>query len=332
MEREATTASRIQQLGGSARLSKQGGQLLGVAVMAALAVMAVRETVSDPTAFATIMLNGLTLGGLYFLVASGFTLVFGVMRVVNMAHGSFYLLGGYIGWAVYTSTGSWLLAAALAAVSIGVVGSVLQQAILRRLHGQDLREALVTIGLSIIAADLIIAVWGGRIRSLDRPAWAASSIEFAGIIYPLYRLAVLGLAVAVGLGLWAFLQRTRAGRVMRASVDDRQMVSAVGINVEWVYGGVFALGAFLAGFAGVAGGTFIALSPGEDGRFLLVSLIVVIFGGMGSLAGTAISAAVVGIVDQFASVYHPTYSVLYIFAVMVVVLAVRPQGLFGRDG
>ena len=308
-------------------------RIIGLGVLAVFALVAVKTLFEGPAKFALISLNGLTLGALYFLVASGFSLIFGVMRVVNMAHGSFYLLGGYIGSIVLASTGSWMLALLVGGISIALVGVVVQQGLLRRVQGDDMREALITIGLSIIAADLMIAFWGGAIKNISPPTWAMGSQELAfGISYPKYRLFVLVLALIIGLILWFILQRTRTGMIVRAAVDDRRMVSALGVNVEWIYAAVFALAALLAGLSGVVGGTFIALGPGEDQQFLLVSLIVVIVGGLGSLSGTALSAVLVGLVDQFAAVYDPTYSVLYVFAVLVVFLAFRPQGMFGRAG
>src|SRR5690625_1667210 len=308
-------------------------RIIGVALVAIFALFVIKTLLEDPKKFALISLNGLTLGGLYFLVASGFSLIFGVMRVVNMAHGSFYLLGGYIGAIVLASTGSWLLALVAGGVAIAVVGVVVQQGLLRRVQGDDMREALITIGLSIIAADLMVAFWGGAIKNISPPQWATVSQEIVfGISSPKYRLVVFALALLVGILLWFILQRTRTGMIVRAAVDDRRMVSALGINVEWGYGAVFALAAMLAGLSGVVGGTFIALGPGEGQQFLLVSLIVVIVAGLGSLSGTALSAVLVGLVDQFAAVYDPTYSVLYVFAVLVVFLAFRPQGMFGRAG
>lgn len=330
MNQGLISRSRISGLasGNSRRWAVRG---VGVVAALAVAAFAVTALLDAPTEFGFIALNGLTLGGLYFLVASGFSLIFGVMRVVNLAHGSFYLLGGYIGSVVVVATGSWLLAALAGAVSILLFGVVLQQTLLRRVQGDDMREALVTIGVSVIVADLMLAAWGGSITSIEQPSWTMGIAELPlDISYPLYRLFVLGLAVVAAAFLWYLLQRTRTGMIMRASVDDRRMVAALGINVEWVFAGVFALGALLAGLSGVAGGTFIALGPGQDQELLLVSLIVVIIGGLGSLSGTVISAAVVGLVDQFAAVYHPEYSVLYVFVVLVVVLAFRPQGLFGR--
>jgi len=309
---------------------------LRLAAVAAAAVFvaqfALRKLAEDAGQFLTILLNGLTLGALYFLVASGFTLIFGLMRVTNMAHGGFYLLGGYIGFAVTDSTGSWLLGLVAATLAITVIGVVVQQALLRRIQGQDLREALITIGLAIVIADVCLAIWGGSPRDIPVPEAlsGAKDLRVADVLYPTYRLFVLGLAIALGAGLWFLLQRTKLGITIRAGVDDRRMVAALGVNVQLVFATVFAIGAALVGFSGVAGGSYLSLAPGEDGRYLLFSLIVVIVGGMGSVPGAALGAALVGVVDQFAAVYVPTYSVLLTFGLMVLVLAVRPEGLLGR--
>jgi len=306
-----------------------------IAVAAAVAFVlqfVARRLSSDATQFVTIALNGLTLGALYFLVASGFTLIFGLMRVTNMAHGAFYLLGGYIGFEVSDRTGNWYLGVLAGTVAIAALGIGVQQLLLRRLQGQELREALITIGLAIVIADQCLAYWGGSPRDLIVPTGlsGAKELQVAEVIYPTYRLFVLGLATALGVGLWVLLRHSKLGITIRAGVDDRRMVAALGVNVQIIFAVVFALGAALVGFSGVAGGSYLSLAPGEDGRYLLFSLIVVIVGGMGSVTGAAIGAALVGLVDQFAAVYVPTYSVLLTFGLMVLVLAVRPQGLLGR--
>jgi branched-chain amino acid transport system permease protein len=302
------------------------------AVVVFVAQFVVRKLSADATQFVTIALNGLTLGALYFLVASGFTLIFGLMRVTNLAHGAFYLLGGYIGWGVVEATGSWVLGLIAGAAAIAVLGVVVQQLLLRRIQGQDLREALITVGLAILIADQCLAYWGGTPRDIEVPGWlgGGTSVGVADVTYPSYRLFILLMAVVVGIGLWVLLKRTRLGMTIRAGVDDRRMVAALGVNIQAVFAVVFAFGAALAGFSGVAGGSYLSLAPGEDGRYLLFSLIVVIVGGMGSVLGAALGAALVGLVDQFAAVYVPTYSVLVTFGLMVLVLAVRPQGLLGR--
>src|SRR3954468_5657538 len=315
---------------------RTGLDVLSAIAIAAVAVFVlqfvVRKLSADSTQFVTITLNGLTLGALYFLVASGFTLIFGLMRVTNMAHGAFYLLGGYIGWAGSDRSGAWLLGLLAGTLAIAAIGLAVQQLLLRRIQGQDLREALITIGLAIVIADQCLSFWGGTPRDITVPTGlsGAKELGIADVTYPTYRLFVLILAIALGIALWVLLRRTRLGMTIRAGVDDRRMVAALGVNVQAVFAIVFAFGAALVGFSGVAGGSYLSIAPGEDGRYLLFSLIVVIVGGMGSVPGAAIGAALVGLVDQFAAVYVPTYSVLLTFGLMVLVLAVRPQGLLGR--
>jgi branched-chain amino acid transport system permease protein len=288
------------------------------------------------------LFNGVTLAGLYFLVASGFTLVFGLMRNVNLAHGSLYLFGAYIGYAVATYTGIWLLGVAAGFAASALVGVLMQVLVFRRMEGDDLRQTLVTIGISIVAADLMLAVFSGNTYQFTPPSWLdgavatpiVTAVKSNGdpvvMMYPLYRLAVLVMAVAIGIALWLFLNKTRIGMMIRAGVDDRGMLSATGVNVHIIFATVFAIGAGLAGLAGVIGGTALSIAPGEDVRYLLASLVVVIVGGMGSVTGAALGALIIGLAEQIGLAYFPTYGVVLTFVIMVVVLAVRPQGLLGR--
>ena len=292
--------------------------------------------------FVNTLLNGLTLAGLYFLVASGFTLIFGLMRNVNLAHGSMYLLGGYVGYEAAEASGNWLWGVAAAVVALALIGAVLQVSVFRRMQNDDLRQTLVTIGLSIIAADLMLAAWGGTTYQFEPPEWLFGAIELPIIStvkasgeavllkYPFYRLFVLMVAIAIGVALWVFLNRTRIGMMIRAGVDDRNMLAAAGVNVHLVFALVFAVGAGLAGLAGVIGGTALSIAPGEDVRYLLASLVVVIVGGMGSITGAAIGALLIGLAEQFGLAYFPTYGVVLTFVIMIFVLAVRPQGFMGR--
>ena len=299
-------------------------------VVAALA-LSVWGLVEDPKLFIRTALNGITLAALYFVVASGFTLVFGLMRNVNLAHGSLYLLGAYLGFEVGRWTGSWLLAVAAGFVGSALVGVVLQVGIFRRMAGQDLRQTMFTIGLSIVLADLMLWQWGGEIYQFDPPEIIYGRMPMPLIkVYPTYRLVLLAIAIVIGLVLWWFLNRTRVGMMIRAGVDDRAMLSAVGVNVQAVFAITFAVGAGLAGFGGVVGGTALSISPGEDVRYLLASLVVVIVGGMGSISGAALGALLVGLAEQFGLAYAPTYGVVFTFVIMVLVLAFRPQGLMGK--
>src|SRR4051794_33940057 len=292
--------------------------------------------------FLNAIFNGITLGGLYFLVASGFTLIFGLMRNVNLAHGSLYLFGGYVGYAISTWTGSWVLSFVVAFVAVALLGVVLQVLVFRRMEGQDLRQTLVTIGLSIVFADLMLWVFGGNYHQIHTPNWLVgpaplpfvtavkSSGEAVYLTYPIVRLVILAASIVIGVAMWLVLNRTRIGMIVRAGVDDRDMLSAMGVPIQLVFVLVFAFGAGMAGMAGVVGGTFQSISPGEDTRFLLASLVVVIVGGMGSIPGAALGALIIGLAEQLGSVYVPTYSVVLTFLIMVAVLALRPQGLLAR--
>lgn len=287
--------------------------------------------------FIIVTLNGLSLAGLYFIVASGFTLIFGLMRVVNMAHGSLYLLGGYIGLRMvqYQAFNYWL-ALIVAALAIGLFGVVMQQLLLRWNQGQDLRQALITIALSVVLADQMIPYFGASAVTINAPAGLAGSVRLGlyDIHYPTFRLVVLSLAILIGISLWYGINHTRLGMIIRAGVDDRAMTSALGFNVQTVFAVTFFIGALLAGLGGVLGGAMIALAPGQDASFLLSSLVVVIVGGMGSLGGALVGALALGLVDQLSGVYLPAgytnFSILLTFALLVFVLATRPTGLFGH--
>ncbi|SHH24280.1 branched-chain amino acid ABC transporter permease [Bradyrhizobium erythrophlei] len=300
------------------------------------------DAIGRKKVFLNALLNGITLGGLYFLVASGFTLIFGLMRNVNLAHGSIYLFGGYIGYKTEVWTGSWLLSFVAAFVAAALLGMILQVLVFRRMEGQDLRQTLVTIGISIVLADLMLWVFGGDYYQVQTPAWLVgpaplpfvvavkSSGEAVYLQYPIVRLVIFAASVVIGLAMWLVLNRTRIGMIVRAGVDDRDMLSAMGVRIQLVFVLVFAFGAGLAGMAGVVGATFQSISPGEDTRFLLASLVVVIVGGMGSIPGAALGALIIGLAEQLGSVYVPTYSIVLTFLIMVAVLAVRPQGLLVR--
>ena len=301
------------------------------------------EVIGRKKIFLNALFNGITLGALYFLVASGFTLIFGLMRNVNLAHGSLYLFGGYVGYEVADWTGSWLLAFPVTFVVVAALGVVLQVVVFRRMEGEDLRQTLVTIGISIVLADLMLWIWGGDFFQILTPDWLSGPVEtflvtgaqkrsgdLVYLKYPMVRLVILAAAIVIGVGMWLLLNRTRIGMLIRAGVDDREMLSATGVRIQLVFVAVFAFGAGLAGMAGVVGGTFQSLAPGEDVRFLLASLVVVIVGGMGSIPGAALGALLIGLAEQFGSVYMPTYAVVLTFLILVLVLAFRPQGILGR--
>ena len=292
--------------------------------------------------FVNALFNGITLGGLYFLVATGFTLIFGLMRNVNLAHGSLYLFGGYMGYEATQWTGSWLFSYVVAFVCCAVIGVAMQYLIFRRMEGEDLRQTLVTLGLSIIFSDLMVWVWGGNAIQIDTPdsllgplptpivVAVRSNGEALFLQYPRVRLVIFAAAVVIGIGMWLALHRTRIGIMIRAGVDDRDMLSVLGYRVQLLFVLVFAFGAGLAGMAGIVGGTFQSISLGEDSHFLLASLQVVIVGGMGSIPGAALGAIIIGCAEQFGQTYFQNYATMLTFVIMVIVLAIRPQGLLGR--
>jgi branched-chain amino acid transport system permease protein len=291
--------------------------------------------------FLNAVFGGLTLGALYFLVASGFTLIFGLMRNVNLAHGSLYLLGGYVGYVVSNVTGELWITLPVVFIVVALLGLLLQHQVFRRMEGQELRQTMVTIGLSVVLADLMLWIWGGQSYTLQTPQWLTGPATLPIVVgadrsgnpvymrFPQVRIAILVMAIIIGVAMWLVLNRTRLGMLIRAGVDDREMLTASGVRIHYVFLAVFGFGAGLAGIAGVVGGTFQSLAPGEDTRFLLASLVVVIVGGMGSIPGAALGALIIGLVEQIGLVYAPTYSVVFTFLIMALVLAFRPQGLMG---
>jgi branched-chain amino acid transport system permease protein len=330
------------------------------------------SAINDPANFLRIFLDALTFAGALFIVASGFSLIFGLMRVVNMAHGSFYLLGGYIAYEIqqtmtgaqgFTIPGSevntweWLVPLVVAAPCIAIVGLVTQQVFLRWNQGQDLRQALITIAISVIIADQIIAhfprtvgvqaqQFGGSVVALTWPGWTSRFVDLHvfGVKYSLARLVMLAIGVGVAIGLWLWLYRTKTGMIIRAGVDDRQMASALGINIQKTFAIAFMVGSALAALGAVVWGSQAALASGRDGEWLLNSLVVVIVGGMGSIFGAAAGAILYAFVLNFTASYLPStgdlstsncctqYSIVFTFILIALVLAFRPQGLFGRPG
>jgi branched-chain amino acid transport system permease protein len=297
-----------------------------------IAVFAVWAVWDNTRLFFVTFLNGLTLASLYFIVASGFTLVFGLMRNVNLAHGSLYLLGGYLGFFTAQFSGSFVLALAAGFAGAALVGLLMQVGIFRFMQGQDLRQTMVTIGLSIVFADLMMWAIGAQVHQMEAPEWLIGPLRGIPLInaYSKYRMSLLPIGIVIGVLLWLFLNRTRVGMMIRAGVDDRQMLAAAGVNVNLVFAVTFAIGAGLAGFGGVIGAVELSMVPGEDVRLLLASLIVVIVGGMGSVVGAALGAAILGLAETYGLAYAPTYSVVFTFVILVLVMAFRPRGLLGR--
>jgi len=275
-------------------------------------------------------LNGLFSAALLFLIASGLTLAFGVMRIVNIAHGSFYMLGVYIAYTVIRRTGSVLLGTAVAVVVVAAVGFVMQRVFLRRFAAQPLAQMMMTMGFALLFRDAALMIWGGDPFTLAYPAGLQGSIEAGEIVFPRYRLFVIAVAALVGIALWILNEKTLIGARLRATVDDPEMAAATGINVALLSGCVFAAGAALAAFGGVMGGPILGGYAGIDFDLLPLAFVVVIIGGMGSLKGALVGSIAVGMIDNFGKALVPELSYFTLFAPMVIVLAIRPTGLYGR--
>jgi branched-chain amino acid transport system permease protein len=276
-------------------------------------------------------LNGISFGMLLFLLASGLSLIYGLMKILNLTHGSFYLLGGYIGLAVVHLTGSLLLAVLVGSLSIALLGAVMERFLLRRFHLQELPQTLLTFGFLFIFSDLAIVIWGGNPQTMPKPAMFSESVQFGTFLYPSYRLFIIGFGFAIAGLLWWMQEGTRVGAMLRAGVDDEEIARALGINVSLLFTLVFALGAFLAALGGVMGGPIMGVYPGADFEVMLLGFVVVIIGGLGSLKGALVGGLIVGLLDNFGKVFFPEFALFTIFAPMALILAVRPAGLFGRE-
>ncbi len=279
-----------------------------------------------------LVLNSLTYAALLFVMASGLTLAFGLMRIVNLAHGAFYLVGGYAGLAVFRLTGSWPAALLAGGVVMAVTALTMERVLLVWVRGKELPETLLTLAVAMILADAAMAIWGGNPLNLQPPAFLTPRLHVLGVVYPGFRIFVLAFSVLIGIGLWLLLMKTPMGIAVRAGVDDRETTAALGVDVSRIMTIVFMLAGLLAGLAGVIGGSYWALAPGEDFQALALSLVTIIIGGLGSLGGAAVGALITATTLSFATAYFPEFSLFFVFAPMALVLAIRPHGLFGRAG
>jgi branched-chain amino acid transport system permease protein len=284
--------------------------------------------------YLVLTVNSITFGGLLFLLAAGFSLIFGLMRIPNLTHGSLFMLGAYIG---ATFVGGMLgtmfnfwIAALIATVLVAIFGAGLERFLLRRLPGQQSAQVLVTLGVSFMVADFCLMIWGGDPISVETPNSLAGFIRAGQLAFPLYRLAIIGIAAVVAIGLWLLLERTRLGAMIRAGVDDPDMARVVGIRVSQLFTIVFALGAGIAAFAGIIGGPILTVYPGLDQDMLPLALVVVIIGGTGSLLGSFVGSIVIGFIYNFGQALLPELAYFVLFLPMLLVLLLRPQGLFGR--
>ena len=277
------------------------------------------------------ILNGLTFAALLFIVASGFTLIFGLLRIVNLAHGALYLAGGYIGYTVAATLGAGFVVGCIAAMAcVALAGFALDQGLLRFVRGFELRQVLLTLGVAFIINDMLLVVFGGDTFTMPTPALLRGAVNINGLFYPKYRLFVLGLGVVMFIALWLLLYKTRLGALIRAGVDDREMIEAMGINIRRIFLLTFMLGSAFAGLGGAVGGAFLTLYPSADAEILVFSLAVVIIGGCGSLVGAAVGAVMVGLLNSIGQVMFPEFAYFVIFGPMALILAFRPRGRFGR--
>ena len=276
------------------------------------------------------IMNGLTFAALLFVVASGFTLIFGLLRIVNLAHGALYLFGGYVGFTISKLTGSFMLGGLSAMLCVAIMGLALDLGLLRFVRGFELRQVMLTLGVAFVLNDLALVTWGGDTFTVATPEWLQGAVVIGSLFYPKFRVFVLVVGILVFIALWLLINKTRLGALIRAGVDDLEMVEACGIDIRRVFLVTFMLGSALAGLGGMLGGTFLALYPSADAEILVFSLAVVIIGGRGSLVGAAIGSLLIGLLNTFGQVWFPQLAYFVIFGPMAVLLAFRPLGLFGK--
>ena len=282
------------------------------------------------TLWLTLGVNSLALGGLLFLLSAGFSLIFGLMRIPNLMHGSFFMLGAYLGATFLAKGMNFWLAALASAAAMVVIGGAIERLLLRRLAGQELAQVLLTLGLSFIVADLCLMIWTGDPIQPPTPPQLQGVLQAFGMFFPLYRVAVVGIAVAVAIALWVMIDRTRLGAMIRAGVDDAPIARVMGIRVSQLFTLIFCLGAGLAAFAGVMGAPYLSVYPGLDADMLPLALIVVILGGTGSLLGALVGSFIIGFLYNFGTALFPDLAYVILFLPMVLALVFKPEGLFGR--
>ena len=275
-------------------------------------------------------LNGLTFAAVLFLLAIGLSLIFGVMRIINIAHGSFYMLGGYVGVSLMRATGSFWLSISLATVSVGIIGLLIERIFLRKFYLQEFPVMLITMGFALILKDVVFMIWGGDPYYLNIPKYLVGHFSFGNVPFSYYRTFVILYAVVVAILLWAFMEKTNLGAKLRASVDDNEMAGGVGINVPLVCASMFFIGTALAAMGGVLGSPFFGLYTNTDFEFLPLAFTVVIVGGLGSMKGVVVGSALVGLIDTFGKALLPELSYFTLFVPMVLVLVFKPAGIFGK--
>ena len=278
----------------------------------------------------TQIFNGVSYGAIVFLLAMGLSLIFGVMKVINVSHGTYFLVGAYVGLTTLKTTGSFFLAILIGGIVIAIMGIVIERVFLRRLQGNDLGQVLITMGFVLVLQDAILVIWGPDPVSMDAPKFLASTGRIGGFSFPMYRLFLIVFAAVTAASLWFFESRTKIGSSVRAAVDDVEMAGGMGVNVPVVFSLVFGLGSFLAGMSGVLAAPWLGIQAGLDFEILPFAFVAIIVGGMGSLKGAVVASLLVGIIDNLGKTFFPEFAYFTLFLPMAVILALRPSGLFGR--
>jgi branched-chain amino acid transport system permease protein len=283
--------------------------------------------------FVSQLFNGLALGALLALISSGLTIIYGTLGVLNLAHGAMFMLGGYAGYVVFGATGSFGLAVLGGAAFMVVVGVLMERVVIRHFYSRPHEDQiLVTFGIGIVLVELVRFFFGSDSIQIPPPSWAMGITSLGFMIYPTYRIVVLGIAAVALLALYLVLYRTRLGMIVRAGIEDSGMVDILGINVNQVFMLVFGIGAMAAGFAGIINAPVVALTPDAGDTILVETFVVVVIGGVGSFPGAVLGGLISGEILSLTSMVDPSYSQVMLFAVMTLVLMLRPQGLFGQKG
>lgn len=277
------------------------------------------------------LFNGVSFAMLIFIISSGLTLIFGLMDIINLSHGSFYLVGAYIGLSTVWQFESFWLAIIVGSTAGGLIGYIMHEFFLRSFYGNHLAQVLMTFGFVFIFSDLGLWIWGGTPRSIPKPDLFSGPYIAGSIIIPKYRLFIIGIGCLVALGLWLLQEKTMVGAMIRAGVDDSKMTEALGVNMKMIFTLVFVLGSMLAAFGGVIGGAFLGVHPGIDFEILLFALVVIIIGGVGSLKGAFIGSLLVGLINSFGTAFVPELAMFLTYAPMAIILAFKPTGLFGQS-
>ena len=294
---------------------------------------ALADCLTTSSCIVTQVTSGLIIGMLLFLVAAGLTLIFGVLKVINFTHGSFYMLGAYLALTVYRASDSFTLAVLCASAGVGLFGLAFERLFMKRVYGSDvLMQLLVCYAFILILDDAVKVIWGPEFKSMGMPgAFQRPPFLLAGGVIPAFYLFLIAIALAIGAALWYGIARTRIGKIVRAAAHNPGMVSALGINTDFVFGAVFALGGLLAGLAGALAAPVRSMAPGMGFSILIESFIVTVIGGMGSIVGALAGALLIGLIRAFGSIGFPLFTDGLMFLFMALILVLKPSGLFGKD-